>query len=94
MILINKFNINFINKEKQTGSYMGMRFTLYKEDDKLNAVIYPEPRCLEATPKSLRITAQFELTSEGLDAAVDWMNEQYTARKPYWEEAYENRMKL
>jgi len=94
MILRNKFQINYIKKEKQTGSYLGMRFTLCKEDDKLCAVIYPEPCCLEATPKSLRETAQFELTSEGLDAALDWLNEQYAARKPYWEEAYENRMKL
>mgnify|MGYP003278737785 CR=1 FL=1 len=94
MIQRNKFQINYIKKEKQTGSYLGMRFTLLKEDDKLTVIIYPEPCCLEATPESLRQSAQFELTSQGLDAAIDWLNEQYTARKPYWEDAYENRMKL
>lgn len=92
MIDANKFKINFIKRENQTGSHLGMRFTFHKADEQLKATIYPEPFCMDATPDDKKESKDFELSQEGLEAAVDWLNEQYNARKAYWESAYENRM--
>ena len=93
MIQRGKFKINYIKKERQSGSYQGMRFTFQAEDDQLNVIFYPEPYCLEKTPDGLKESAQFALSDQGLDEAVDWLNDRYKEREAYWLEAYANRMK-
>lgn len=92
MIDVNKFKINFIKRENQTGSYHGMRFTFQKAEVQLMVTIYPEPFCMDVTPEDKKESANFDLSQEGLAAAVDWLNERYNAKQAYWENAYENRM--
>ena len=94
MIQRDKFKLNFIKMERQSGSYLGMRFTFQKQEDSLCVTFYPEPYCLEKTPEDKRESALFPLTEEGLDQSVEWLNVKYEERKPYWEEVFANRMKM
>lgn len=93
MIQRDKFQINYIKKERQSGSYEGMRFTFQAEGDQLRVICYPEPYCLEKTPDEQKDSALFALSDKGLDEAVDWLNSKYEERKIDWLEAYTNRMK-
>lgn len=36
----------------------------------------------------------FPFTQEGLDAAIDWINQSYEAKRPFWEQKAKDRMKL
>jgi hypothetical protein len=94
MIERNKYQLNYIKKENQSGSYQGMRFTFSKGEENLTVIAYPEPWCLAATPEDRKIIKTFPFSGEGLDAAVDWLNELYTKKEDYWKESYEKRMQV
>ena len=49
MIERRKYQLNYIKKENQSGSYQGMRFTFLKKEDALVVIAYPEPYSLAAT---------------------------------------------
>ncbi len=94
MIERNKFQLNYIKKESQSGSYLGMRYTLRKSEDGLEVIVYPEPFCLSATSDEKKTSKTFDFSTEGLDAAVDWMNELYESKSDEWMNAYEKRMQF
>lgn len=94
MIDRKQFQLDYIKRENQSGSQLGMRFTFQKGDDQLLTFIYPEPFCLEATAEDKKTSETFPLSDEGLDAAVEWLNQSYEDRKNYWTEAYESRMQI
>ena len=77
----NVLSLNFMKKEDFTGSYKGMRFLLRQEsiDDekKLCVYIWSEPLGFEATSDEKKIKNIFEFSNEGLDMAIEWMNENY-----------------
>ena len=84
-------SLNFVKKEDYTGSYQGMRFLLHQElvDEKkqLKVYLWSEPFGFEATPEDQKIAKLFEFSDNGLDAAIEWMNEMYeTVRYQYKEE--------
>lgn len=80
------------------GSYQGMRYRLAREPlenvkfvpvDKrgpatLMASVWPEPYSYAKTDKCLITSENFEITQEGFESAVAWINEQYELRKDLW----------
>ncbi len=76
------------------GSYKGMRYRLAREPlenvvfvpvDKrgpatLLATVWPEPKAYGQTDKSLMTSENFEVSQEGLEAAVAWINEQWESK--------------
>lgn len=77
----NFLSLNFVKKEDYTGSYQGMRFMLrqatVEEEKKLQAYIWPEPFCFQATEEEKKLTEYFEFSEDGLEEAIAWMNERY-----------------
>jgi hypothetical protein len=84
----NLVSINFLKKEKFTGSMSGMRYQLKKvveeQNTLLEVVIWPEPYAYLATPEEQKETKGFEFSVEGIQLAADWLNEQYIAQLDRW----------
>ena len=78
-------NMNFYKKEKFTGSYKGMRYLLKKDSENDTTIfrcyVWPGPYNFASTPDEQKLTEIFDFTEEGKQKAVDWMNEQWKARK-------------
>lgn len=70
-------SISFLKKERFTGSCRKMRYMLCMEEGKIKAIVYPGPYCFEATPEEEKETEFFEASPEGLERAVDWLNQMY-----------------
>ncbi|WP_026671207.1 hypothetical protein [Butyrivibrio sp. AD3002] len=81
------------------GSYKGMRYRLAREplenvvftpveqrnpESRLMATVWPEPYSYHDTEDEKKISEKFEITEEGFDAAIAWINEQYESRE--WKE--------
>lgn len=83
--------LNYIKKEEYSGSMEGMRYLLKRvksgEDDVIRVTIWPEPFNLLRTPDDLRESIDVPLTTEGVEQAVDWINERYEAEKEKWQES-------
>ena len=86
-------NMNFYKKEKFTGSYKGMRYLLKKDTEEIpsdnpdtpsetktifRCFVWPGPYNFATTPDDQKRTASFPFTLEGKQAAVDWMNDQWS----------------
>ena len=72
----------FIKKSVFTGGYQGMRYLLGKKETEesgtmLEAVTWPEPFNYEHTAEEQKQRAVFPFDSDGLKAAVEWLNQQY-----------------
>ncbi len=77
------------------GSHKGMRYRLAREPlenvkftpvDKrgpatLMATVWPEPYAYGVADKTLMTSENFEVSEEGFEAAVAWINQQYESRK-------------
>ena len=77
MIKSETISFNYIKKQDVLGSYDGMRYRFHKGDDRLIVNIWPEPFCFQKTPEEKMITKEFELSVDGKEKAVAWMNEQH-----------------
>lgn len=75
------FSLELVKKEKFCGSHGNMRYMLCKAEDKLQASVYPEPFCWEATPDEQKQSLQFELSNDGISQAVAWINQKYFEMK-------------
>lgn len=89
MIDKEKFHVlNYVKKEEYTGSMEGMRYMLKKktedEETRLEVIIWPEPFGYNRTPEAKKQRMSFAFSNEGLEEAVDWMNEQYEQQKALW----------
>lgn len=84
-------SINFIKKEPLTGSMAGMRYRMVKsgekDAEKLLVTIWPEPFCFEKTEESRKQSQEFSFGSDGLQEAIQWLNEQYEAQIEVWKNA-------
>ncbi|MBR3307273.1 MAG: hypothetical protein IKI75_08490 [Lachnospiraceae bacterium] len=77
-----RINLNFLKKERYSGSSDGMRFMLMKhsaegEEDRLELVIWPEPLCFEKTADEDKHSYFYSFDKEGLDAAVEKLNDMF-----------------
>jgi hypothetical protein len=84
--------------EAYFGSHKGMRYRLAREplenvffikkEDRgpatLMATVWPEPYAYANTDKELMTSENFEVSKEGFEAAVAWINDQYESRKSEW----------
>ena len=81
----------FIKKTELTGGYEGMRFKLYKkeigEETKLGCVVWPEPFNFIKTPEEEKEYAEFEVSEEGIEGAVRWMNREWIEARERFEQA-------
>lgn len=70
-------SINYIKKANYYGSYEGVSFALIKNEDKLEAYLYPPPFCFDKTPEEKKLKEEFEFSEEGYEKAVTWMNSHF-----------------
>lgn len=87
MIESNTISLNYIKKEQLTGSYRGMRYRMAKVKDSMLVTIWPEPYNYLRTPQESKQNKEFQMTSEGKEEAVQWMNDQYEQQKQLWDMA-------
>ena len=76
------FNINFYKKEIFHGSWKQMRYQIRQHQNEdgsqsLLVTAWPGPYNFASTDDSLKQTALFEFSNEGLKAAVDHLNRLY-----------------
>lgn len=71
------FSLALVKKERFCGSHGKMRYMLCRTDDRLQAAVYPEPYCWEATPEEQKEKELFELSDAGIEEAVAWLNRKY-----------------
>lgn len=86
--------INFLKKERFTGSYKGMRYRMEKAEREakeeeaadgggketvLRVTWWPEPYAFSATPDEQKTWKEFPFTEDGIVSGVEWLNEQYDA---------------
>ncbi|MDD6811453.1 MAG: hypothetical protein PUD93_06280 [Lachnospiraceae bacterium] len=83
--------LNYIKKEEYSGSMDGMRYMLRRikveEEDKIRVTIWPEPFGIHKTPEEEKQWIDVPMTTEGVEQAADWLNEQYEAQKDRWKES-------
>lgn len=82
--------IQFFKKEAYTGSMNGMRYRVNKTEEGLEAVVYPEPYCYEATPDEQKTRTVFDFSDEGLEQIVNWINQQYEEKLDLWKSSGRN----
>lgn len=87
-ILKSSVSLNFIKKEPVTGSYKGMRYRLSNnKEGKIAVCIWPEPYNYLKTSEELKQFTEFELSEEGKNLCVDWLNEQIEVQADLWKTA-------
>ena len=57
-----------------------------REPATLMATVWPEPYAYGMTEDSLKTSEHFEISQEGLEAAVAWIRQQYESRSAEWSE--------
>lgn len=81
--------LNYVKKEEYTASMDGMRYMLHKKEANaktvLEVVIWPEPLCYSKTDEEKKQRRDFDLSTDGVQQAADWLNQQYLEQKPLWE---------
>lgn len=80
-------SIQYIKKDDFTGSYKGMRYRLSRSGDGMEVVIWPGPYNFIKTPEQKKQRKNFDLTIEGKEEAVRWLNKQYEVQKQLWDSA-------
>ncbi|MBR3104641.1 MAG: hypothetical protein IKH46_12560 [Lachnospiraceae bacterium] len=73
-----KIRLNYIKKERYTGSNDGMRFMLEKksaegEEDRILVCLWPEPYSYEKTGEDQKRFREFPFTEDGLQSAVSYI---------------------
>lgn len=86
MINTSALSLKALKKESCSGSYQGMRYYLTGRDDIIDVYIYPEPWCFNATPDENKIKKEFPFSQDGLNNAVDWINDSYSQNSEKWEQ--------
>ena len=92
MIVTTGLSPKFLKKEAYFGSHAGMRYTLKFDGEKIIVYVYPEPWCLEATPEEDLIRHESAFSQDGVDEAIQWLNDTYNAERERWDHADKNKM--
>ncbi|MGI6053377.1 MAG: hypothetical protein ACOYA8_00795 [Clostridium sp.] len=75
--------VNFLKKEKFTGSDSGMRYRMEKTERDgesggetvLTVTAWPEPYGYDATPEEQKIQKEFPFSEDGIERGVSWLND-------------------
>ncbi len=86
--------VNFLKKEKFTGSDTGMRYRMEmvkreiqkgndaeeksEEETILLVTSWPEPYGYDATPDEQKIREEFPFSEDGIVSGVEWLNQQHS----------------
>ena len=77
--------INFLKKEKFTGSHKGLRFRMEKleenEETFLFVSVWPEPYSYDFTPEEEKEHLKPTFDADGIARGVDWINETSDRKK-------------
>lgn len=88
----NVMPISFLKMEKFTGSFRGMRYRMEMtkkpgdeaegtaEETVLTVTRWPEPYAFDMTPEEEKISKEFSFDEAGIEAAVDWLNNEWKAQ--------------
>lgn len=82
--------VNFLKKEKFTGSFHGMRFRMEKKTEEgqeepcLMVTSWPEPYGYDATPDKEKESVEFSFDADGIAKGVDWLNQQFESQRERW----------
>ena len=80
--------VNFLKKEKFTGSHKGLRFRMEKleenEETFLFVSVWPEPYSYDFTPEEEKEHLKTSFDADGIARGVDWINECLTEDKERW----------
>ena len=84
--------VNYLKKERFTGSYNGMRFCMEKaehegSDTMLAVVVWPEPYGYDATSEEQKTRIEYTFDADGIAKGVDWLNEQYASQAERWKKS-------
>ena len=78
--MLYKPSFNYIKKERFTGSYCGMRYSIQKfavgeEETVMRCYDWPEPMNFENTPDEKKTMKDFPMTPEGLEECLKYLSE-------------------
>lgn len=95
--------LEYIKKQKWTGSFQGMRFLLHrvtesvqeetedgtveKEQSRLEAVVWKEPFSYEHTPEEVKQRQRFAFSEEGRKESIQWLEACYEEQREIWRQA-------
>lgn len=95
--------LEYFKKQKWSGSFQGMRFMFEKQMEKtvtvkdgaetetespyLMVTIWKEPYSYEATPDEKKQRERFDLSEDGRQKAIEWLEQQYADRQDEWKQA-------
>lgn len=74
----------YFKREPFYGSYKGMQYRIVKEEDELQAAVYPEPYNYKTTADEKKELKRFPFTDEGKRMALTWLNEKYEKEQEKW----------
>lgn len=94
----------FLMKSRFTGSLRGMRYSIYKVEERseseeekpkvyLEAAACPGPYSVDSTADELFTRERFSFDEEGRKAAIDWLNDHYEKNRDFFEEVFEHPFK-
>lgn len=88
-------SMEYLKKSEYTGCHQGMRYRLegaldQEGEKKLKATVWPEPFNYWKTASSLKTSAFFDFSEDGVMDAIGWMNDRLFEDKEKWEHAAEN----
>lgn len=74
-------SIPYLKKTTFTGSCRNMRYLIKKvseeDGDKICTIVWPGPMNFESTEEEKKVSHETEFSKEGIDKAVQWLNEYY-----------------
>ena len=92
MLETSGLSTKFLKKETFSGSHNGMRYTIKKTDEGMIVYVYAEPWAFEITKEEDRLIKNFDFSDDGVNEAIEWLNETYTANRRFWDDASKNKM--
>lgn len=83
-----EINLNILKKNPYTGSYKGIRFLFQKQEEEekkfICVTVWPGPFNYASTPEEKKEVKVFDFDKEGLDAAIEWVDNQWEEKKDYY----------
>ncbi|MCI8281629.1 MAG: hypothetical protein HFI76_08040 [Lachnospiraceae bacterium] len=85
--------ISFLKKSPFTGSFQGMRYRMeqVKADggDCLRVILWEGPYSFDITSDEKKESQDFPFSDDGIEKAVEWLNETWEARQDRFRQAQE-----
>ncbi len=87
-------SIPYLKKTSFSGSYQGMRFLMRMEKGEettvLRVIYWKEPYSYDATKEEDKTAAEFEFSEDGIQKAVDWLNDRWKEHREDFKGAWDH----